>query len=207
MFVYYCKYSGKHALTTDVDMAFLPVRPADNSRVLDTNKFMARLYTENGGVKYIRRGDGKLEKQYRQNLGRLPVAYRSEEDGHMLYILDNAVSVLSNEHEGRPPIPPCILDANGKVQVAIELEDAADKPAVVKVTADSVLVRVTVNVTSSKLTEELLALMAKVLSCRPSHLTLLKGWNARSRLLMVEGVDKDKIFSSFNAAVKAAGDS
>lgn len=36
-------------------MSFLPVRPADNSRVLDTNKFMARLYTEDGGVKYIRR--------------------------------------------------------------------------------------------------------------------------------------------------------
>lgn len=66
--------------------------------------------------------------------------------------------------QGRPPIPPCILDVNGKVQIAIELEDAADRPAVVKVTADSVLVRVTVNVTSSKLTEEVLALMAKVTS-------------------------------------------
>lgn len=51
---------------------------------------------------------------------------------------------------------------NGKVQIAIELEDASDKPAVVKVTADSVLVRVTVNVTSNRLTEELLALMSKV---------------------------------------------
>eukprot|EP00873_Tetraselmis_striata_P040990 jgi/Tetstr1/461254/TSEL_006384.t1 len=195
VFVYYCKYSGKHALTTDVDMSFLPVRPADNSRVLDTNKFMARLYTEDGGVKYIRRRNGKLEKQYRQVLGRLPVAYRSEPEGSVLYILDNAVSVLSNESEARPPIPPCILDVNGKVQIAIELEDASDKPAVVKVTADSVLVRVTVNVTSNKLTEELLALMSKVLSCRPSQLTMLKGWNARSRLLMVESKDKGKDFS------------
>lgn len=68
--------------------------------------------------------------------------------------------------QARPPIPPCILDVNGKVQIAIELEDASDKPAVVKVTADSVLVRVTVNVTSNKLTEELLALMSKVRSRR-----------------------------------------
>lgn len=47
------------------------------------------------------RRDGKLEKQYRQVLGRLPVAYRSEPEGSVLYILDNAVSVLSNESEVR----------------------------------------------------------------------------------------------------------
>lgn len=36
-------------------------------------------------------------------------------------------------------------------------------------------------------------LLLKVLSCRPSQLTMLKGWNARSRLLMVESIDKDKV--------------
>mmetsp|Transcript_11992 Transcript_11992/g.33731 ORF Transcript_11992/g.33731 Transcript_11992/m.33731 type:complete len:232 (+) Transcript_11992:176-871(+) len=205
VFVYYCKYSGKHALTTDVDLALLPLRPADSSRVMDTNKFMCKVYADDGGLKVIRRKSGKLEKQYRLNIGRLPVAYRSDPDSHLLYILDNAVSVFSNDSEARPPVPPCILKAGDKVQVALEIEDAAENPAVVKVTADSVLMRVTGSITGPRLAEELLEYTGKVLTCRPSQLTLMKGWSARSRLIMVEGKTQEEVFHALISTIKASG--
>eukprot|EP00951_Prasinocladus_malaysianus_P046746 scaffold647910_cov38-Prasinocladus_malaysianus.AAC.1 len=110
-------------------MALLPIRPADNSLVLDTNKFMARTYTSDGGVKIVKRKDGKLERQYRLNIGRLPVAYRSEPEGHILYVLDSALSVMSNDsdvsgRDARPPVPPCILPAGSKVQVGAHAKAA-----------------------------------------------------------------------------------
>lgn len=79
----------------------LPIRPADNSRVLDTNKFMARVYGEESGTKVLRRKDGKLERQYRLSIGRLPIAYRSDPQHHLLYILDGALSLMSNDSEAR----------------------------------------------------------------------------------------------------------
>ena len=45
LFVYYCKYSGKHALTTDCNLATVPRRGTDHSLVLDTQ---ARVLLEEG---------------------------------------------------------------------------------------------------------------------------------------------------------------
>lgn len=59
---------------------------------------MVRLYTTDGGVKLIRRGD-IVERQYRQNLGKLPIGYRCEPDGRFFYIFKNAVRLgLTCEH-------------------------------------------------------------------------------------------------------------
>lgn len=52
---YYCKYSGKHALTTNCNLNSAPRRRADHSLVVDTTKYTVRLYTTDGGVKHIRR--------------------------------------------------------------------------------------------------------------------------------------------------------
>jgi hypothetical protein len=81
LLVYYCKYSGRHALTTNISLGKLPRRKMDNSRVLDTQLYTAKLYTDDGGTKLIKRHNGKIEKQYRLNVGVLPIAYRAEEDG------------------------------------------------------------------------------------------------------------------------------
>lgn len=48
----------------------------DGSIVLDTSKYIYKLYTTDGGVKLLKRKSGQLERQYRQNIGKLPVAYR-----------------------------------------------------------------------------------------------------------------------------------
>ena len=130
--VYYCKYSGRHVLTTTCDLRRAPKRryehskslvssvdstflillsfvchatswvllertgcqericllsshstystPAihrtDGASVLDTGKYMCKMNTREAGTKIIKRHDGTYEKQYRQNLGKLVVAYR-----------------------------------------------------------------------------------------------------------------------------------
>lgn len=74
--MYYCKFSGKHALTTDCNLGRAPRRRSDSSRVIDTEKYTVRLYTAPGGVKVLQRKDSKFEKQYRQLIGKLPIAYR-----------------------------------------------------------------------------------------------------------------------------------
>jgi hypothetical protein len=57
------------------DKALLRNR-TDGSIVLDTSKYIFKLYTTDGGVKLLKRRSGQLERQYRQNIGKLPVAYR-----------------------------------------------------------------------------------------------------------------------------------
>eukprot|EP00878_Enallax_costatus_P037365 GHUV01042198.1.p1 GENE.GHUV01042198.1~~GHUV01042198.1.p1 ORF type:complete len:132 (+),score=32.24 GHUV01042198.1:272-667(+) len=99
LYVYYCKYSGKHAFTTDIDIDTLPLRRTDNARILDTSKNTVKLYTSDGGTKLLRRQDGRVERQHRLNIGTLPVAYTSDGADNMLYILDRAVTCYSHTGE------------------------------------------------------------------------------------------------------------
>ncbi len=46
--------------------------------MLDTAVYTYKLYTVDGGVKVLKRKSGQIEKQYRQNAGKLPIAYRSD---------------------------------------------------------------------------------------------------------------------------------
>lgn len=55
LYVYYCKYSGKHALTTDCNLSRAPRRGTDHSLVLDTQQHLVKLYTQDGGAKLLRR--------------------------------------------------------------------------------------------------------------------------------------------------------
>ncbi len=71
-----CRFSGKHALTTNCELRRAPRRRTDGASVVDTQVYTAKLYTTDGGAKLIRRPEGHIEKQYRQNLGKLPIAYR-----------------------------------------------------------------------------------------------------------------------------------
>ena len=65
-------------------------------------------------------------------------SYRSEPEGRYLYVLDNAVTTYGVGRDatggGRPPTPPCItaLDSN-TTQIALEVDDHADKASVLKV--------------------------------------------------------------------------
>lgn len=88
-----------------MDIENLPRRRTDNARILDRNKYTIKLYTSDGGTKLLRRPDGKVERQYRLNVGSLPVAYSSDkpagaEDSDLLYIMDRAVT---SYHQGEGP--------------------------------------------------------------------------------------------------------
>lgn len=39
LFVYYCKYSGRHVLTTDCEIDRAPKRRSDEASVIDTEKY------------------------------------------------------------------------------------------------------------------------------------------------------------------------
>lgn len=63
VFVYYCKHSGRHVMTTDCDLSAAPRRATDHALVIDTSSHTLKLYnTQDGGEKLIRRrcgaGDG-----------------------------------------------------------------------------------------------------------------------------------------------------
>lgn len=55
LYVYYCRHSGKHALTTDCNLATVPRRRTDHALVLDTQEHLVKLYTTDGGAKLLRR--------------------------------------------------------------------------------------------------------------------------------------------------------
>jgi hypothetical protein len=72
-----------------------------------------------GAVKYLKRGEGQVEKQYRYNCGDLPVLYKSEEKGRYIYVMEGAVTAFSGADNGayigkesaggdEIMVPPCI---------------------------------------------------------------------------------------------------
>ena len=68
----------RHALSTDCDLSKAPRRRTDGAIVLDTEFYVTKFYTTDGGVKMIKRQSGSIERQYRVNMGKLPIGYRSD---------------------------------------------------------------------------------------------------------------------------------
>mmetsp|Transcript_23431 Transcript_23431/g.51441 ORF Transcript_23431/g.51441 Transcript_23431/m.51441 type:complete len:241 (-) Transcript_23431:392-1114(-) len=207
LFVYYCKYSGKHAFTLDGDLGKMPKRRTDGSRIVDTQNHHVKLYTSDGGVKLIKRKDGKIERQHRLNVGKLPVAYKSSEDGQYLYVLDNAVSTYVNPGGigDKMLVPPCIVrNAAGATQVRVDIEDRAHRPALVRISADSVRIHITINVAQEGSNEEILNLFSKILNVRLSQLQLArpaKPGSSRKRILIVDHLSPQEVFDKMQAAL------
>lgn len=74
----------------------------------------------------MRRTEDKVERQYRLNVGPLPVAYRTELEGRFLYILDEALSTFDNAFTQKGVlVPPCIAALeDGKVQILFNFEES-----------------------------------------------------------------------------------
>ncbi|GFR46446.1 hypothetical protein Agub_g8020 [Astrephomene gubernaculifera] len=207
LFIYHCKYSGRHAFTIDVDLRKLPRRRTDGAYVIDTNEHTIKLYTSDGGVKYIRRQNGTVEKQYRLNLGQLPIAYKSELDSPLLYIMDGTVTTYSNQNArraGRLLVPPCISrsERSGLVEMRLELEDRSHRCTLSRVTADVVRVHVTGLMGSDAVHEELFDLFAKVLNVRLSQLDLRRAKSSRNRIMTVESLSPEQVYERLREALK-----
>ncbi|CAL5327421.1 unnamed protein product [Camellia sinensis] len=207
LFVYYCKHCGSHVLITGLQK--MPKRKTDKAYVLDKKKHLARLNINEAGKVLLKRGEGKLEKQFRMNcMGcGLFVCYRSEEDlefASFIYVVDGALSTVAAETNPQDaPVPPCISQLEGGlVQVAIEVEDRAQRTAITRVNADDVRVTVAAPAARGEANSELLEFMGKVLGLKLSQMTLQRGWNNKSKLLVVEDLSARQVYEKLLEAVQ-----
>ncbi|XP_010248976.1 PREDICTED: UPF0235 protein At5g63440-like isoform X2 [Nelumbo nucifera] len=187
----------------------MPKRKTDKAHVLDKKKHLARLNTNEAGKVLLKRGEGKLEKQFRMScMGcGLFVCYRAEEDletAPFIYIVDGSLSSVAAETNPQDaPVPPCISQLEGGlVQVAIEVEDRAQRSAVTRVNADDVRVTVAAPAARGEANNELLEFMGKVLGLRLSQMTLQRGWNNKSKLLVVEDLSAREVYEKLLEAVQ-----
>lgn len=204
LFVYYCRYSGRHAFTTDCSINKLERRRSDNAKILDTRKHIIKMYTTPGEVKLVKRATGKAERQYRLNVGTLPVAYRSEPDGDLLYIMDGAVTTYVSHDVmlDRVPVPPCITrsPAGNACDVKLEIEDKAARVGLIKVAGDAVRLHITASAShSDAVSQEVVQFFSKVLSCRLRHLTLLRGKGNRHKVLVVDKLAPEQIYEKLQS--------
>lgn len=185
-------------MTTDCNLFSAPRRKTDHSIVIDTTTFSVKLYAESGGVKFLKRKSGAIEKQYRLQIGAVPIAYRSEPNGRYLYVLDNALTTgnVGALVEGKPPVPPCIQFSAKKNQtkVCVELEDRGSKQAILKISADAVRVQLEQSMQSLSVVEELLDYMRLVLGAKLSDMSIEDGDTPRDKLLVVKGMTGEQVF-------------
>uniref|UniRef100_U5FXP1 STEEP1 domain-containing protein n=1 Tax=Populus trichocarpa TaxID=3694 RepID=U5FXP1_POPTR len=192
LFVYYCKHCGSHVLITDTQLQKMPKRKTDKAYALDKKKHLARLNVDEAGKVVLKRGEGKLEKQFRMNcMGcGLFVCYRAEEDlefASFIYVIDGALSTIA---------------AETNPQVAIEVEDRAQRSAITRVNADDVRVTVAAPAARGEANNELLEFMGRVLGLRLSQMTLQRGWNNKSKLLVVEDLYARQVYEKLLEAVQ-----
>nr|AFK43511.1 unknown [Lotus japonicus] len=209
LFVYYCKHCGSHVLITDTQLQKMPRRKTDRSYVLDKTKHLARFNIHEAGKVVLKRPQGKVEKQFRMNcIGcALFVCYRAEHDfdsSSFIYVLDGALSTVAAETNPQDaPVPPCISHLEGGlVQVAIEVDDRAQRSAITRVNADDVRVTVAAPAARGEANNELLEFMGKVLGLRLSQMTLQRGWNNKSKLLVVEDLTVRQVYEKLLEAVQ-----
>lgn len=187
----------------------MPRRKTDKAYVLDKERHLARLNTTEAGKVLLKRGEGKLEKQYRMNCKgcELFVCYRSEENlenAPFIYVVDGALSSAAAETNPQDaPVPPCISQLNGGlVQIAIEVEDRAQRSAITRVNADDVRVTVAAPAANGEANNELLEFMGKVLGLRMRQMALQRGWNNKSKLLLVEDMSAREVYEKLLEAVQ-----
>ncbi|KAG2494497.1 hypothetical protein HYH03_007266 [Edaphochlamys debaryana] len=207
LYVYHCKYSGRHAFTTDCDLKKLPRRRTDGAFVLDTNEVTVKLYCTDAGVKYIKRPNGNIERQYRYNLGQLPVAYKSDLNSPLLYVMDGAVTTFSNQNArraGKLLVPPCISrsEKTGLVELRLELDERSHHCTLSRVTADVVRVHVTGLMNGEAVHEELFDLFSRVLNVRLSQLDMRRAKSSRNRIMTVESLTPEQVYERLREALK-----
>lgn len=206
LYVYYCKFTGRHAFTIDCDINKLARRRTDGARIVATEEHTIKLYTTEGPTKLIKRHNGKIERQYRLHVGVLPIGYTCEPEAQYVYILGDAVATYVNQAVitgDKVLVPPCIRQhpATGGTEVRLEIEDRVHRPALVKVSADHVRIHVTSNIASETVHMEILQMMAKALGARLTQLQLNRGNRGRSKFLVVENLSPEEVFEKLQASV------
>lgn len=94
------------------------------------------------------------------------------------------------------PLPPCIrVGESGSCEVTLEIEDKQQHATIAKITADAVKVHITGSAGHDSAQQEVLALMAKTLTLRPTQLTMLRGSGANKRVMVVEMLTTRQVYA------------
>jgi uncharacterized protein YggU (UPF0235/DUF167 family) len=84
---------------------------------------------------------------------------------------------------------------SGNCEVTVEIEDKQQHATIAKITADAVRIHLTGNASHDSAQQELLALMAKTLTLRPTQLTLLRGSDSGKRVLVIEMLTTRQVYA------------
>ncbi|XP_030569806.1 UPF0428 protein CG16865 isoform X1 [Drosophila novamexicana] len=123
--IYYC-LCGKMSLILDCTLEQLPLREADNARVIDANEHANKLtYNPAPRMIYIRRKGKGIEKQYRYSCRNctLPLYYRHNSDSHVTFVMSNALV----RNKGEKPVA-MLLAAEAKDKTVSSTTNAASAP-------------------------------------------------------------------------------
>ncbi|KAI6208705.1 STING ER exit protein [Aphelenchoides besseyi] len=106
LYTYYC-HCGQISLIIDSPVQRLPLRTRDRARVVDSKYTAAKFYVEEGNTVYVRRGEDKLEQQYRLVCKKCasPLFYQhhpvtNDDSKYVRFIFDKAL-VLSKGDGGK----------------------------------------------------------------------------------------------------------
>ncbi|XP_065647455.1 STING ER exit protein isoform X2 [Hydra vulgaris] len=101
---YFC-LCGQVALILDCDLDKLPLRPLDDSRVVDGNHHAHKLRCEESEIVYVKREKG-LEKQHRYKCKRcgLLLFYRHEKKTKVTFIVDGAIAKAKADPSDPAPL-------------------------------------------------------------------------------------------------------
>lgn len=207
--VYYCKHCGDHVLITDAQLQSLPRRKTDNAHVLERKTYITRLNVKEGPKQLIRRGEGKVERQFRMLCAGcdLVVCYRSVENqdaAPFFYLPEGSLTAVTAETNPRDaPVPPCIQPLeNGLVQIAVDVDDKAQKSGIQRINADEVKVGISSQVRAAELNRELQEFMCKVLGLRLAQMNVQRGWSSKSKVLVVENISCREAYERLQAATQ-----
>ncbi|XP_073041766.1 UPF0235 protein At5g63440-like [Primulina eburnea] len=114
---------------------------------------------------------------------------------------DSTIAAETNPQDA--PVPPCISQLEGGlVQVAVEVEDRSQRSAITRVNADDVRITVAAPVARGEASNELLEYMGKILGLKLSQMTLQRGWNNKSKLLVVEDLSARQVYEKLLEAAQ-----
>ena len=97
------------------------------------------------------------------------------------------------------PASPDLLPLSA--QVSLEIDDRADRPSIIKISADMVRIEITGAVTAPETNELILEFMRSLLAVRLSQLSIIRGESTRHKLLMVTKLKPEEVYQKLQAAL------
>mmetsp|Transcript_4293 Transcript_4293/g.7062 ORF Transcript_4293/g.7062 Transcript_4293/m.7062 type:complete len:287 (+) Transcript_4293:104-964(+) len=206
--VHYCMCCGESVLILGpgVTLSSLPRRKTDGAYVLERGSVVAKLKTQPGESKLLKR-QGGFERQYRLNCWNcnVPIAYRAEDSdtAPLTYVMYDATGLQADLYLQLYQVPPCIQGTGERsVRVAMEVQIAQPKKAITHVNNGEVGISVCATAQEGLANAEVLDTMQKVLGCLRSDLQLSRGWSLKSKFLLVSNMAPVDVFKAIRGAVE-----